>query len=50
LKKNKPFYEKATPIAPEFESAPGDSFYGENKRVRQREDEMSNDSEDPFSC
>jgi hypothetical protein len=48
LKKNKPSYE--IPAAPEFESAPDDNFYGENKRVRQREDEMSNDSENPFGC
>jgi hypothetical protein len=53
LKKNKPSYE--IPAAPEFESAPGDNFYGENKIVKQREDEqredeMSNDSKDPFSC
>jgi hypothetical protein len=53
LKKNKPSYQ--IPAAPEFESAPDDNFYGENKIVKQREDEqredeMSNDSEDPFGC
>jgi hypothetical protein len=53
LKKNKPSYQ--SPAAPEFESAPDDNFYGENKIVKQREDEqredeMSNDSENPFGC